>query len=167
VLVPTNEVKLITTPYESIYLTETVIRDETMPTWDVHTKWAEQLGLPEGITKFVNHLSDFPDKNREFMEFCAREGEAIITQLVRAHDFSTIMKIPKYLQLAFVRYKGGDYVTSWYLHYALDYIRMAPELTTGEVLQRTEERFGSCDELERVWQFILENEKAVVSDCRK
>jgi len=35
-----------------------------MPTWDVHTKWAEQLGLPEGITKFVNHLSDFPDKNR-------------------------------------------------------------------------------------------------------
>jgi len=100
------------------------------------------------------------------MEFCAREGEAIITQLVRAHDFSMIMKIPKYLQLAFVRHKGSDYVTAWYLHYVLDYIRMAPSLTAEEVLQRTEERFGSCNELERVKQFVLENAKAVVSDCR-
>ena len=137
-----------------------------MPTWDVHNKWAEQLGLPEGITEFVNHLSDFPDKSPEFMEFCAREGEAIITHLVRAHDFSMIMKIPKYLQLAFMRYKGSDYVTAWYLHYVLDYLRMAPELTAEEVLTRTEERFGPCDEFERVRQFIVEHEKAVVKDCR-
>jgi hypothetical protein len=137
-----------------------------MPTWDVHTKWAEKLGLPEEITKFVNHLSDFPDKNPEFMEFCAQEAEEIISQLVRAHDFSMIMKIPKYLQLAFARHKGSDYVTAWYLHYVLDYIRMAPSLTAEEVLTRTEERFGTCHELDSINQFVRENEKAVVSDCR-
>jgi hypothetical protein len=140
--------------------------DKTMPTWEVHNKWAEKLGLPEEITKVVNHLSDFPDKNREFMEFCERKGEVILLPLVWSHDFDTIMKIPKYLQLAFVRHKGGDYVTAWYLHYALDYIRMAPSLTAEEVLTRTEERFGLCDELERINQFVRENEKAVVSDCR-
>jgi len=137
-----------------------------MPKWEVHDKWAERMGLSREIANVVNHLSDFPDKTREFIEFCEREGEEIILQLVRTHDFSMIMQIPKYLQLMFVRQKGSEYVTAWYLHYVLDYIRMAPVLTAGEVLQRTEERFGSCDELERVRQFILENEKAVVSDCR-
>jgi hypothetical protein len=137
-----------------------------MPTWDVHTKWAEQLGLPEEITTFINHLSDFPDKSQEFVEFCEREGEAIITRLVRAHDFSMIMKIPKYLQLAFAHYKGSDYVTAWYLHYVLDYIRMAPSLMAEEVLQRTEERFGTCNEFERVKHFVRENAEVVVKDCR-
>ena len=137
-----------------------------MPTWDVHNKWAEQLGLPEEITTFVNHLSDFPDKSPEFMEFCAQEAEEIISQLVRTNDFSMIMKIPKYLQLAFARYKGSDYVTAWYLHYVLDYIRMAPEFTAEEVLTKTEERFERCGELERVKQFVRENEEALVKDCR-
>ena len=137
-----------------------------MPSWDVHDKWAEKLGLVPKIASFVNHLSDFPDQNQEFMEFCEREGEVIILPLVWSHDFTTIMKIPKYLQLMFAREKGSAYVTAWYLHYVLDYIRMAPALTAEEVLQRTEDRFEPCQELEHVKHFVQENEKELVRDCR-
>ena len=137
-----------------------------MPTWAVHEQWAAKLGLPNEITRFVNHLSDFPDQCPEFREFCEREGETIVTPLLKSHEFATIMKIPKYLQLQFTQRKGSAYVTAWYLHYVLDYIRMAPSLSAEEVLQRTEERFGSCQELETVQHFIRENEAELVHDCR-
>jgi hypothetical protein len=137
-----------------------------MPKWEVHDKWADKMGLSKEITNFVNHLSDFPDKTQEFMEFCEREGETIISQLVRTHDFSTIMKIPKYLQLTFVRQKGSEYVTAWYLHYVLDYIRMAPALTAEEILKRTEDRFWHCQELKNIKKFVWENAEELVHDCR-
>ncbi len=137
-----------------------------MPTWDIHDKWADKLGIPKEITTLVNQFSDFPDQSQEFWEFCERKGEALILPLVWSHDFSTIMKIPKYLQLMFVRHKGSEYVTAWYLHYVLDYIRMAPTLTAEEVFKRTEDRFGSCQELEEVKRFVLENLEEVVLDCR-
>ncbi|MEA2051621.1 MAG: hypothetical protein U9O90_02205, partial [Euryarchaeota archaeon] len=97
------------------------------------------MGLSREITDFVNHLSDFPEKSPEFIVFCEREGEEIIIQLVKSHDFKMIMKIPKYLQLLFMREKGSEYVKAWYLHYVLDYIRMAPALIAEEVLKRTED----------------------------
>jgi hypothetical protein len=100
------------------------------------------------------------------MEFCEREGEEIILQLVRTHDFEMIMKIPKCLQLAFARQKGSEYVTAWYLHYVMDYIRMAPALTAEEILKRTEDRFESCQELEIVKRFVRENAEELVCDCR-
>lgn len=137
-----------------------------MPKLEVHDKWAEKMGLSREITNFVNHLSDFSDKTQEFMEFCEREGEEIILQLVRTHDFSMIMKIPKYLQLMFVRQKGSEYVTAWYLHYVLDYIRMAPALTAEEILKRTEDIFEPCQELERIKRFVQENAEELVRDCR-
>ncbi len=137
-----------------------------MPTWEVHDKWTEKMGLSEEIANFTNHLSDFPDKTQEFMLFCEREGEAVILQLVRTHDFSMIMKIPKYLQLVFVRQKGSEYVTAWYLHYVLDYIRMAPALTAEEILKRTEDRFEPCQELENIKKFVMEYAEDIVHDCR-
>lgn len=137
-----------------------------MPTWDVHNKWAEKLGLPEEITTFVNQLSDFPDQCEEFKEFCEREGEVIILPLVWSHDFDTIMKIPKYLQLMFVRRKGSAYVTAWYLHYVLDYLRMAPLLSADEVLKRTEERFGAGGEFDALKRFVAENAGEMVKDSR-
>ena len=137
-----------------------------MPTWAVHEKWAAKLGLPEEIVQFVNQLSDFPDQCQEFREFCEREGEAIVLPLVWAHEFEAIMKIPKYLQVRFVRLKGSVYVTAWYLHYVLDYIRLAPSLSAEEVLQRTEKRFEWCEELETVQHFIRANEAELVHDCR-
>ena len=124
------------------------------------------MGLSREIVEFVNHLSDFPDQSQEFREFCVRDGEVIILNLVRAHDFEMIMKIPKYLQLAFVRRKGSDYVTAWYLHYVLDYLRMAPDFRADEVLKRTEARFGACEELERIKKFVKENAEEIVRDCR-
>jgi len=137
-----------------------------MPTWEVHDKWTEKMGLSEEIANFANHLSDFPDETQEFMLFCEREGEEVILQLVRTHDFSMIMKIPKYLQLVFVRQKGSEYVTAWYLHYVLDYIRMAPALTAEEILKRTEDRFEPCQELEKIKKFVMEYAEDIVHDCR-
>jgi hypothetical protein len=137
-----------------------------MPTWSVHEKWAAKLGLPDEITRFVNHLSDFPEQCDEFREFCERDGEAIVMPLLKSHEFETIMKIPKYLQRVFVREKGSAYVTAWYLHYVLDYIRMAPSLSAEEVLQRTEDRFEWCEELQTVRHFIRANEAELVHDCR-
>ena len=137
-----------------------------MPTWEVHDKWTEKMGLSEEIANFANHLSDFPDKTQEFVLFCEREGEEVILQLVRTHDFSMIMKIPKYLQLVFVRQKGSEYVTAWYLHYVLDYIRMAPALTAEEILKRTEDRFEPCKELENIKKFVMEYAEDIVHDCR-
>jgi hypothetical protein len=137
-----------------------------MPRWEIHDKWATKMGISQEIADFVNHLSDFPEKNQEFIDFCEREGEGIIMELVRVRDFHMIMKIPKYLQLVFMREKGSKYVTAWYMHYILDYIRMAPALTAEEIIKRTGSRFGPCQELELIKKFVLENAEEIVHDCR-
>ncbi|MCD6214927.1 MAG: hypothetical protein J7J46_08150 [Candidatus Desulfofervidus sp.] len=137
-----------------------------MPEWAIHIKWAQRLGIPEEISSFVNFLSDFPEKTQEFMEFCEREGGEIIMRLLRVHDFNTIMKIPKYLQVVFVRQKGSEYVKAWYLHYLLDYIKMAPELSIEEIIKKTEDRFGSCEELEIIGNFVMDNAEEILQDCR-
>jgi len=137
-----------------------------MPEWAIHIKWAQRLGILEEISSFVNFLSDFPEKTQEFMEFCEREGREIIMRLLRVHDFNTIMKIPKYLQVVFVRQKGSEYVKAWYLHYLLDYIKMAPELSIEEIIKKTEDRFGSCEELEIIGNFVMDNAEEILQDCR-
>ena len=137
-----------------------------MPEWAIHIKWAQRLGIPDEISSFVNFLSDFPEKTQEFMEFCEREGGEIIMRLLRVHDFSAIMKIPKYLQVVFVRQKGREYVKAWYLHYLLDYIKMAPELSIEEIIKKTEDRFESCEELETVGNFVMDNAEEILQDCR-
>lgn len=139
-----------------------------MPKWEIHDKWAEKMGLPREISNFVNHLSDFPEKCHEFMEFCEREGGEIILELVKVRDFRRIMKIPKYLQVVFSRrQKGSEYVKAWYLHYVLDYIRMAPALTAEEIIKRTEERFEHCQELEIIKEFVMDKTEEILHDCRK
>lgn len=125
------------------------------------------MGVPCEISDFVNHLSDFPEECQEFMEFCEREGSELILELVRIHDFRRIMKIPKYLQIVFLRRKkGSEYVKAWYLHYVLDYIRMAPALTSEEILKRTEDRFEPCQELEILKEFVMDNSGEILQDCR-
>ncbi len=125
------------------------------------------MGISREMSNFVNHLSDFPEETQEFMEFCEREGGEIILQLVKAHDFRRIMKIPKYLQVAFLRrQKGSEYVKAWYLHYVLDYIKMAPALSIEEVIKRTEDRFEPCQELEIIKEFVMENAEEILRDCR-
>ena len=138
-----------------------------MPAWEIHDKWAAKMGISRKVSNAVNHLSDFPEESQEFRAFCEGEGGEIIVQLVQARDFSMIMKIPKYLQLVFLRRrKGSEYVTAWYLHYVLDYITMAPALSIDAILLRTEGRFGSCEELELLKEFLMANEEALLQDCR-
>ena len=81
-------------------------------------------------------------------------------------DFRRIMKIPKYLQLVFVRQKGSEHLKAWFLHYVLDYIKMAPALTPEEIIKRTEDRFEPCQELELVENFVMENAEEIVQDCK-
>lgn len=138
-----------------------------MPKWEIHDKWAANIGITQEISDFVNLLSDFPEKSQEFMDFCEHEGEEIILQLVKVHDYSRIMKIPKYLQVIFLQQKGGEYVKAWYLHYVLDYIRMAPALSIEEILKRTENRFVHCKELEIIKKFVVDNAGEILQDCIK
>jgi len=139
---------------------------KSMPKWEIHDKWVEKLGVPKEISNFVNQLSDVPEQCQEFIEFCERREAEIIAQLVQSCDFERIMRIPKYLQVIFVRQKGSEYLMAWYLHYALDYIRMAPELTPQEILNRIEARFEPCQEFETIKRFVLENSKEILQDCR-
>ncbi|MCK4733131.1 MAG: hypothetical protein KAT65_11805, partial [Methanophagales archaeon] len=77
------------------------------------------------------------------------------------------MKIPKYLQVVFLRrQKGSEYVKVWYLHYVLDYIKMAPTLSIEEIIKRTEDRFEPCQELEIIKGFVMENSKEILEDCK-
>lgn len=126
------------------------------------------MRISRQISNFVNHLSDFPELSPEFMEFCERDGGEIILQLVKVHDFGMIMKIPKYLQVVFLqRHKGSEYVKAWYLHYVLDYIKMAPALSVEEIIKRTEDRFERCQELEIIKEFVVKNSEQILVDCRR
>ena len=42
-----------------------------MPTWKIHNKWAERMGIPSEITNYVNSLIDFPKECSEYLDFCA------------------------------------------------------------------------------------------------
>jgi len=64
-----------------------------------------------------------------------------------------------------VRQKGSEYVKAWYLHYLLDYIKMAPELSIEEIIKKTEDRFESCEELETVGNFVMDNAEEILQDC--
>ncbi|MCD6514437.1 MAG: hypothetical protein J7L07_05895 [Candidatus Odinarchaeota archaeon] len=39
-----------------------------MPSWEIHNKWAEKLGIPSDISNYVNKLIDFPERVKEFIE---------------------------------------------------------------------------------------------------
>ena len=55
---------------------------------------------------------------------------------------------------------------AWYLHYVLDYIKMAPALTPEEIIKRTEDRFEPCKELEIIRNFVMENAEGILEDCK-
>ena len=141
-------------------------RFKNMPKWEIHDKWAEKIGISREISNFVNHLSDFPEESQDFRDFCEREGEEIILQLARVHDFRRIMKIPKYLQVVFSRQKGSEYVKAWYLHYVLDYIKMAPARSIEDIIKRTKDRFEPCQELEIIRNFMMGNEEEILQNCK-
>ncbi len=137
-----------------------------MPNKKIHDKWSAKMELTSEVSNLVNHLSDFPDQSPEFIAFCEQDGVELLLQLLKVREFKLIMKIPKYLQIEFLRRKGSEYVKAWYLHYVLDYIKMAPALTPEDVINRTETKFGTCVELETVRDFVQANAEEILQDCR-
>ena len=113
--------------------------DVYMPRREIHTKWAEKLGIPREISDYVNRLIETPGKCQEFVEFCDREDEksrtgkrrCVVTipyRMLVGKRSSGRRKIVTYLLLGFLRQKGSEYIKAWYLHQILNYIEKAPSL---------------------------------------
>ena len=158
-----------------------------MPKWEIHNKWAEQMGISKEVSDFINLVIDFPQKCQEFLDFCDREPDAriyskgrptriTIGQFMR-HDSGRHYGYAKEVQLKFLRKKGDDYVKAWYLHHILDY--MAWWVTEGfsestpsieDILQakRLEKLFGSSQEqeLRNVKNFVMNHSAEILQDCR-
>lgn len=130
-----------------------------MPTWKIHNKWAQKLGISEEILDYINNLIDFPEKCQEFSEY-QREIYRI------EHDSGRKRKTVMYLQMDLLEEKGPEFVKTWFLHHALDYIQGAPILTVEEVLRRLTQRTKECPELKMVKDFINKNFEGILQDCR-
>lgn len=151
-----------------------------MPTWKIHNKWAERIGISEEISTYVNMLIDFPQKCPEFLRFCDNYDKKVsqmtksrrsvlcssFAEVVGKHDTGRRRKTATYIQLDFLQQKGNEYMRAWYLHHALDYIEKAPVLTVEEILERLEKRTKSSPELEVVSRFIKDHSEEILQDCR-
>ena len=111
-----------------------------MPSWKIHNKWAVKVGIPREISNYVNRLIDFPDKCPEFIDFCKEElGFGVwpfinipLAKMAGGHDSGRRRKIATYIQLSFLRQKGSEYVKCWYLHHALDFIKVVASIYSIE-----------------------------------
>lgn len=113
--------------------------------WDLHNKWAAKLGIDEQTSKGINSLVDNIGEEELAIEFKQRKGEyeakvldrkgeakgnSALGLVVALHDdkhdagrkITTDSKIYAEIQLEFLKDKGKDHVTAWYLHNYLDYI---------------------------------------------
>ena len=119
-------------------------------------------------------MIDFPQECAEFVEFYGtkdRKGSGYATlptiQVVGQHDKGRRMKYAARIQLEFLRKRGKEYVTAWYLHQALDYVENAPILPIEEILKRLENKTEPCKELEVVKDFVMKHFREILRDCRR
>lgn len=149
-----------------------------MAKWIIHDKWAENLGISLGISKYVNKLVDFPEELPEFIEYAKERAEMIVgpekeiivealASLAASHD-SARRKSKKELgafQLSFLREKGDSFVKAYYLHHILDYIsectyiqrKMPINIRENIAMGIMEKLMSSSYELHEVKQFVLQN----------
>ncbi len=158
-----------------------------MPKWEIHNKWAEQMGISKEVSVFINLIIDFPQKCQEFLDFCDRDPDAkiyskgrpthiTIGQFMR-HDSGRNKEYARKIQLKFLRQKGVEYIKAWYLHHILDYIKWWITETPSEsipriedILQakRLEKMFGSSakQELQTITNFVTNHSEEILQDCR-
>ncbi len=43
-----------------------------MPKWTIHDKWVNAMGVTGSVSSYVNSLIDFPERNKEYLDFCAQ-----------------------------------------------------------------------------------------------
>ncbi len=158
-----------------------------MPKWKLHNKWAEKLGVREEIANFANLLIDFPQLCQEFIDFCEQEPTARIFKKGKAtqmnvssftkHDSARNKIYDRRIQLEFLLSKGENYITAWYLHQILDYIKWWVEenpskdkLTVESILteRRLKRKIGNPDEkkLQIIKDFVIKHSEEILEDCR-
>jgi len=130
-----------------------------MPSWSIHNKWAEKIGISEKVSDFVNRLIDVPEECEEFTE-----DQRKIYRI--EHDSGRKRKTVMYVQLNSLRKKGSEFIKAWFLHHALDYVAAAPILSIDEVMKRLEERTERRPELEAIKDFVRKNSEGILRDCR-
>ncbi|MBA7596248.1 hypothetical protein ES703_03218 [subsurface metagenome] len=123
-----------------------------MPSWYIHDKWAQRMGIPKEVSEYVNGLIDFPQKCQEFLVFCEEDPDARVYSKGRptrvnvgqfvVHDSGRREAFARELQLKFLSQKGNDYVTAWYLHHVLDYMQWWATASADETIYSIEEIFN-------------------------
>jgi len=164
-----------------------------MPSWEIHRKWANELGIPKNVTDEVNRLIDFPEKwfEEKYPERYNRIMNGLevlrITDILNAdpcigllklslamnvfgHDVGRGRKWQEKLQLNCIfNHYGIQGVKAALLHHILDYI----ETTTGErhdVLERIKQklqgtRFGGV--LFQILSFVDAHWDEILQDLNK
>lgn len=111
-----------------------------MPTWKIHDKWSQKLGISEKVSGDVNNLIDAIKNGKtlpkDYVDFVEKESQReanskkkvvgkYISERTQSHDSarrSDTRGISARIQLKFLGQKGENYVKAWYLHHALDYL---------------------------------------------
>lgn len=156
-----------------------------MPKWEIHNKWAEQMGISKEASDFINLLIDFPQQCREFVDFCEKDPDARIYSKGKptrmtigpfiGHDSGRHNKSDREIQVKFLGQKGAEYIKAWYLHHILDYIKWwVTETPPGffssieDILQakRLEKMFGSSQEqnLQNIKNFVMNHSEEILQD---
>ena len=158
-----------------------------MPSWRVHERWAQRLGIPFNVANFVNRLIDKPSDVQEYIDFLSGQESApsrrsggrmkVVTlplSMRERHNSGRKLKTYARLQLKFLSNKGLEYVKAWYLHHTLDYIESTPSLEPTETLGRIKRTFVTkCNNhdfsriLEEVLEFCRKNLSKIVHDIQK
>ncbi len=166
------------------------MEEDNIPTWKIHNKWANELGISNDVASFVNGLIDFPDKNQEYKDYCYGNPETVIlcgkkktptkTSIVDYDFHDSGRSNPHYrkLQIDFLTQKGQSYITAWYLHQILDYLtfwtigtQSANEINLKDILtdKKITQKIGDSKDpqLIRVVDFVFNNSESIICDLRE
>ena len=94
------------------------------------------------------------------------------------HDSGRSSKAHREIQLEFLRQRGDEYVTAWYLHQILDYLKWwldpsnkndpVPPIEDILTDKRLQKKIGNLDDrvLYAVRSFVVIHSEAILSDLR-
>lgn len=98
-----------------------------MPNWEVHVKWAKELGIDEKIASFINKLIDTPEEvlknDPTELGNIYRTNPEQFKQIIGSHDWGRRSKAIISILRAYCKYRFSDEgVYAAELHHILDYI---------------------------------------------
>ena len=163
-----------------------------MPTWKIHDKWAQKLGISEEVSKYTNgiidarKLEDYPEAFAKYVNEVkisrpkGRVPFSLVDLLVmfHTHDFGKKASMKREI-LPFFRAKGRDYVKAWHAHFILDYLVDLKDWmkNTGESIEDCIDKYlknkkatvilGTKEQLIEVMSFLKRNSEELQKDIYK